>query len=24
MLPTGPLVSRILGSVFDFADTSGC
>jgi hypothetical protein len=24
MLPTGPLVSRILGSVLDFADTSGC
>jgi hypothetical protein len=24
MLPTGPLVSGILGSVFDFADTSGC
>jgi hypothetical protein len=24
MLPTGPLVSRILGSVFDFVDTSGC
>jgi hypothetical protein len=23
MLPTGRLVSRILGSVFDFADTSG-
>jgi hypothetical protein len=23
MLPTGQLVSRILGSVFDFADTSG-
>jgi hypothetical protein len=24
MLPIGPLVSGILGSVFDFADTSGC
>jgi hypothetical protein len=24
MLPTGPLVSGILDSVFDFADTSGC
>jgi hypothetical protein len=24
MLPTGPLVSGILGSVFDLADTSGC
>jgi hypothetical protein len=24
MLPTSPLVSGILGSVFDFADTSGC
>jgi hypothetical protein len=24
MLPTGPQVSGILGSVFDFADTSGC
>jgi hypothetical protein len=24
MLPTGPLVSGILGSVFDFADTSSC
>jgi hypothetical protein len=24
MLPTGPLVSRILGSVLDLADTSGC
>jgi hypothetical protein len=24
MLPTGPLVSGILGSVFDFADTLGC
>jgi hypothetical protein len=24
MLPTGKLVSGVLGSVFDFADTSGC
>jgi hypothetical protein len=24
MLPTGPLVSGVLGSVFHFADTSGC
>jgi hypothetical protein len=24
MLPTGPLLSGILGSVFYFADTSGC
>jgi hypothetical protein len=24
MLPTGPLVSGILGSGFDFADASGC
>jgi hypothetical protein len=24
MLPTGPLVSRSLGSVLDLADTSGC
>jgi hypothetical protein len=24
MLPTGPLVSGILGSVFDFPDSSGC
>jgi hypothetical protein len=24
MLPTGPLVSGVLDSVFDFADTSGC
>jgi hypothetical protein len=23
MLPTGPLVSGVLGSIFDFADTSG-
>jgi hypothetical protein len=24
MIPTGPLVSRTLGSVLDLADTSGC
>jgi hypothetical protein len=24
MLPTGKLVSGVLGSIFDFADTSGC
>jgi hypothetical protein len=24
MLPTGPLVSRILGSILDLVDTSGC
>jgi hypothetical protein len=24
MLPTGKLVSEVLGSVFDFANTSGC
>jgi hypothetical protein len=24
MLPTGKLVSDVLGSVFDFANTSGC
>jgi hypothetical protein len=24
MLPTGKLVNGVLGSVFDFADTSGC
>jgi hypothetical protein len=24
MLPTGKLVSEILGSIFDFANTSGC
>jgi hypothetical protein len=24
MLPTGPLVSRSLGSIFYFADTSSC
>jgi hypothetical protein len=24
MLPTGPLVSGVLGSVFDFDDTLGC
>jgi hypothetical protein len=24
MFPIGPLVSGVLGSIFDFADTSGC
>jgi hypothetical protein len=24
MLPTGPLVSRVPGLVFNFADASGC